>query len=366
MTAARIVGLKTPHIEAPFYEDNPDDRIDAGVATLMFDEEGSFKIARDAIIKGEPYPVKGFVSYKTNPAGTGANRSKTFAMYDRLDFSLCVDITMSDTAWLSDLVLPSQCALERQDPCSAQQGSSACACVVMRDPVVNQPLFESKPVFWMMKELAGRLDLGEFFDLTVDEYRREQLEELPGALEALQKDGVYYNPSKLYGVYEGRIFKTKTHKIELFNERYDQMGVDPMPVYEPPEAIGAGHFRLVVGRTATITQSSSQNNSLLQEFDPDNDLWIHPEPARTLGIGDGDMVVVRRDKAHQHLRARVTKRTRPDTVYMHTGFGVLSRGLSRLQGKGASIAEVLNDDFDRLSGNMAMHETIVTVEREVA
>ena len=77
LTAARKVGLKSPHIEAPFYENNPEDRIDAGVAKLMFDEEGSFKIARDAVIAQKPYPVKGFVTYKTNPAQTAANREKT-------------------------------------------------------------------------------------------------------------------------------------------------------------------------------------------------------------------------------------------------------------------------------------------------
>ena len=366
LTAARIVGLKSPHIEAPFYEDNPDDRIDHGPAKLMFDEEGSFKIARDAVIKGEPYPVKGFFTYKTNPAQTAANRAKTLEMYKQLDFACSVDITMSDTAYLSDLVLPSQCALERIDPCSAQQGSSACACVVMRDPVVDEALFESKPVFWIMKELANRLDLGEFFDLTVEEYRNEQLEELPGALEALQNDGVYYNPSKLYGVYEGRIFKTKSHKIELYNERYQELGIDPMPVYQPPREVPEDRFRLVVGRTALITQSSSTNNSLLQEFVPDNDLWINPEPAARLGIRHGDRVKVAGESGEQTIRANVTEATRPDTVYMHTGFGVLSPGLKNVYGKGAAIAAVLKDEMDELTGNMAMHESFVTVTKEEA
>ena len=366
LTAARIVGLGSPHIEAPWYDNNPDDRVDAGVAKLMFDEEGSFKVARDAVIKGEPYPVKGFFTYKTNPVQTAANRNKTRKMYDTLDFACSLDITMSDTAYMADLVLPSQCALERMDPCSAQQGSSACACVVMRDPIVSQPLFESKPAFWIMQELANRLELGEFFDLTIEDFRREQLAELPGALEALQKDGVYYNPSKLYGVYEGRIFKTKSQKIELFNERYQELGLDPMPVYKSPSPVPEGKFRLVVGRTALITQSSSQNNKLLCQFVPDNDLWMNPEAAQKLNLKNGDRVLVKSPAGQQSIRLLVTNRTRPDTVYMHTGFGVLSPNLSNIYGKGASIAEVLEDGMDELTGNMAMHETMVTVAREAA
>jgi thiosulfate reductase/polysulfide reductase chain A len=215
-----------------------------------------------------------------------------------------------------------------------------------------------------MKELAGRLGLGEYFDTTVEEYRKAQLKDLPGAMEALKQDGVYYNPSKLYGVYEGRIFKTKSKKIELFNQRYADMGIDPMPVYQSPNTPPEGSFRMVVGRNAMITQTSSQNNSLLVEFVPNNDLWINPAAAEKLGIQNGDRVVVKSPAGKQAIRAQVTHKTRPDTVYMHSGFGVLSPGLSNIHGKGACIVELIEDNMDELTGNMAMHETFVTVQKE--
>ena len=333
----------------------------------MFEEEGSFKIARDAVISGKPYPVKGFVSYKTNPMGTGGQPQKDGQDGRRpMDFWMHMDIAMSDTAWMADLVLPSQCAMERIDPCSAQQGSSACACVVMRDPVVDKSMFASKPVFWMMQELAKRMGLGKHFDFDIETFRTEQLAELPGAMKALKDDGVYYNPSKLYGVYDGRVFKTKTKKIELYNERYKELGVDPLPVYKPPAPIQDGKFRLVVGRNALITQTSSQNNSLLSQFVPTNDLWINPDAAGKLGVADGEAVVVESKVGKQRIRARITDQIRPDTVYMHSGFGVLSKGLSNVYGKGASIAELLEDDMDVISGNMAMHTTMVSVRKGAA
>ena len=55
---------------------------------MMFEEEGSFKHARDAVIEGKPYPVKGFFTYKTNPMATGANRRKTIEMINKLDFMI--------------------------------------------------------------------------------------------------------------------------------------------------------------------------------------------------------------------------------------------------------------------------------------
>jgi len=356
--------IKTGSIshDAPFYEDNPEDRVDAGRAQMMFESEGSFKHTRDAVIEGKPYPIKGWFTYKTNPMQTGANRNKTIEMINKLDFMMSVDIAMSDTAWMADLVLPAPSYLERKDPVSSFVASSACSGVLTRDPVVA-PLFDTRPVFWIVQELAKRLDLAEYFDFSMEDYRKAQLDELPEVAEALKKDGVYNRVSPSHGIHEGKPFKTRSKKIELFNSRYVENGIDPLPVYTPPQPVPHNRFRIVVGRNAYITQSASTNNTLLWELERENSLWIHPVPAKKLGIQNGEPVEVKSAAGKGRLKARVTEDTRPDTVYMNTGFGVISKGLSMIFGKGACIAAVLEDHADKISGNMAMHETFVTVEK---
>ena len=356
--------VKAGHIpmEAPWYDENPEDRVDAGRARMMFDEEGSFKHTRDAVIEGKPYPIKGWMTYKTNPMQTGANRNKTIEMIHKLDFMMTVDIVMSDTAWMADLVLPAPSYLERQDPLSAFLASSTCSGVITRNPVVPA-MFESKPVFWIVKELARRLDLVEHFDFTIEDFRKVQLEKLPEVAKAIEEDGVYNIVGPSYGLHKGKPFKTRSKKIELLNSRYKEHGIDPMPVYTPPAIVPENHFRIVVGRNAYITQSASTNNALLWELQPENALWIHPRPAKKLGIRDRDMVEVKSSVGKDRLKARVTRDTRPDTVYMDTGFGVISEGLTNIFGKGACIAEVLEDHADVISGNMAMHETFVSVKK---
>jgi thiosulfate reductase/polysulfide reductase chain A len=101
----------------------------------------------------------------------------------------------------------------------------------------------------------------------------------------------------------------------------------------------------------------------LWQLEPENSLWIHPTPARRLGIRHGDLVEVKSTAGRGRLKARLTKETRPDTVYMDTGFGVISKGLTKIFGKGACIADVLEDYADEISGNMAMHETLVSVTK---
>ncbi len=119
----------------------------------------------------------------------------------------------------------------------------------------------------------------------------------------------------------------------------------------------------MVGRNAYITQGSTTNNILLHELVPENELWIHPKPAGRLGIQQGDPVEVTSAVGKGKLKSRITEEIRPDTVYMDSGFGVLSKELSNIYGKGACIVDILEDRNDTISGNMAMHETMVTVRK---
>jgi thiosulfate reductase/polysulfide reductase chain A len=361
LLAARQVGLKggIPYM-APWYDDNPFDRADAGHAPMMFEEEGSFTLMRDAVLSGKPYPVKGWFIYKTNPMGTAPDREKTRAMFDKMEFVITTDILMSDTAWMSDLVLPSRSYLERTDPASGLQGSVACACVVQRDPVV-EPMFESRAMFDICKDLADRLELGKYFDFTMEEFRDAQLADLPDAPGALERDGVYYNPSKVYGIYEGKIYKTLSKKIELFNQRYEDMGIDPMPVYEPPVEPPKNKFRMVVGRSAVYTHTSTQNNPLLHEVIPSNTLWMHPDSARRAGVKNGSRVRVESPVGSGELEVEVTEGIRRDTVYTLSGFGALSEGLSLVHENGLSMSAILTSEHDRVCGNAALHETFVSV-----
>lgn len=365
LLAARQVGLHGVPYDAPWYDENHYDRIDAEKVPMMFEHEGSFLVTRDAVLADDPYEIRGWLVYKTNPMGTAPNRKKTIEMMNKMDFVTVVDIAMSDTAWYADLVLPSQSYLERFDPCSGLQGSSACACVVKRDPVI-EPLYESRSCFDIMKGLANRMELGEYFDFTIQEYREKQLAGLPKAEEILDRDGVYYNPSKVYGIYDGKVYKTLSKKVELYNQRYEQMGIDPLPRYTEPAKVPKNQFRLIIGRDALTTQSSTANNSLLNQFNPTNTLWINTAKAAELGIADGDLVQVASAVGTQELKAEVTERIRGDAVYMLTGYNTLSTMQHLAHGNGASINDLLEDDYDEVTGNASMHTTFVSVTRKVA
>ena len=120
---------------------------------------------------------------------------------------------------------------------------------------------------------------------------------------------------------------------------------------------------MVLGRKATFTHANHTNNPWLNEFQPENDLWLHPEPAANLGVETGDWLEVASSVGAVRIRARVTEEIRPDCVFMLHGYGKRSAWQKLAFGVGASDAAVLETAWDEVSGNAAFHETFVQVRK---
>ncbi|BCR03718.1 nitrate reductase [Desulfuromonas versatilis] len=345
---------------APWYDDVPP-RLDKDCVTYLSEKDGSWKHFRDRVLEGQPYPVKGMMVYKQNPLQSVPNRAKTLKMLEQMDFICTIDIAMSDTAWYSDVVLPEATYLERMDPVESLSG--ILPVLSLRHQVV-EPLFEARPNLWIMQQIAKRLgeEVYESFDYTIEEYVEHQLQHLPEAQTMLETRGVYFESERpTYGSSRGKRLKTKSGKIEIYSEKYAENGHDPLPVYASPAAVPAGKYRLIVGRHAYFTHGTTQNNPFLHDLMPENTLWLNAGEAARLGLRDGRMVRVKSAVGEQTLRLEATEKIRPDCVYMAHGFGVLSKGLSRIHGKGGCDAELLEDNACPISGNVAMHQTFVEI-----
>ncbi|AEI15162.1 Nitrate reductase [Flexistipes sinusarabici DSM 4947] len=350
----------------------------------LSEKDGSWIVFRDSILKSDPYPVKGMFVFKQNPVEAVPNREKTLEMMQQMEFICTIDIQMSDTAWYSDLVLPESTYLERWDPCHSLSG--IWPIVVARQPVI-EPIFDTKS----MKEITAGIvnemlkipslwddcwesDVKTFKETVVEpilnqpteKFIEHQLSKYPGAYEMMLKEGVFYLDDKAkYGKIKKKDFryKTKTGKIEIYNVRYENDGLNPLPVYASPPQPKPNEFRMILGRHAWNTHSGTQNNEYLHEIEPENAVWINDKRALELGIMDGDYVYVKSPVGEQKIKAKVTRKIRPDCIFYTHGFGRLSKGLSLVYKTGASQAAILEDYVDSISGNAAMHETFVEIRK---
>ncbi len=344
-----------PDAEAPRIDGMPE------AFPLNNTKDGVYGAGRNNVLKGDPYPVKGWMIYKQNPIHGMPDRAKTQRMIDQMEFIAVVDILPTDMAWQADVILPEATYLEREDPVHTEKTTRPH--LSYRQQAI-EPLFETKPNIWIMGELGKRLGLGEYFDYDIKKYIKNQTRRLPAeAKTALKEHGVWVKPGyPRYGKHraKGR-FRTPTGKIELYSTRFEKYGKDPLPVYRELLQPPAGTYRLLMGRNAYFTHAALQNNRWLLALYPDNSLWIHPEEAVRLGVRDGQNVRVTSPIGEGVLAARVTEAIRKDCVYMEHGFGHTSPGLEAAVGRGVSDQVLIEDKSENLSGGVCYHETFVNV-----
>ncbi len=330
---------------------------------LAAEGDGAYIDLRQAVLEDHPYPVRGWMIYKQNPMHTLPDRRLTAAMFRKMEFVAAIDIIPSDSAWMADVILPESTYLERNDP--LEEFNAPYPFIAVRQQVVP-PLFNTKPNLEIMQGLGSRLGLAQFFDYDINAYRTAQLGPLGLSLADLQEKGVWTNRTgRHYGATrtaEYR-FRTPSGKIELANERLRRKDLDPIPRFVPPAAAPAGTLRLLPGKQAYFTHAANQNNAWLHELCPEGRLWINRASAAARGIADGDLVNVRSPIAVVRVKAWVTDRIRPDCVHLPHGFGQSSPGLKRIAGSGASDQDLIEPRTDRISGNAALHETFVSVEK---
>ena len=140
-----------------------------------------------------------------------------------------------------------------------------------------------------------------------------------------------------------------------------------MPVYEAPDEVPKGYFRLLYGRSPLHSFARTQNNEILNGYQPENDLWINDKIAAELGLIDGEYVNLENQDGmlSNNIKLNVTPGIRPDAVFMVHGFDHKSPLLKRAYGKGASDTYLLSRyKVDPISGGTGMRVNFVRIIKD--
>jgi len=324
---------------------------------------------REATLTGKPYPIKSWLVYSTNLPVVLPDPRKTYEAIKKLDFMVAIDILPAEICGWADVVLPECTFLERHDDLIAPWYREPY--IAMRQPVVP-PLGDSKPGWWMAKELAKRLGLESYFPwrtpselhrkrLVASGYSSQQEQDLINSGVILtEADPQYLSPGEQYEYY------TPSGKVELWSQQLADAGFDPVPVYRRPEQPSPGEFRLLTGRAPVHTFSRTTNNRVLLEQFPENEIWVNRIVAEDLGLQSGDYVMIRNqnDATTGPIRVKSTERIRVDCVYMVHGFGHKSKGLKGSVRKGGDDAALTTRyKVDPLMGGTGMNVNFVTLEK---
>jgi len=177
-----VFGKKIPlgdhEVNTPMYA-NAEDRIEKDAAAII-GGAGSWIGWRNKIIEGRSsYPIRAMFTYKQNPMLSVPNVAKTKKMFEQMDLVVTIDTMPSDTVMMSDVVLPECSYLEREDPVRSFGGVEPS--IALRQKVI-EPLYESKPVFEIMRGMAKKLSL-PLWEITkkYDEDVQDEIKEMKPA-----------------------------------------------------------------------------------------------------------------------------------------------------------------------------------------
>ncbi len=322
----------------------------------------------EPMISGDPYRIEGLICYGMNLLKSVPDPERTKEALRNLELFVAIDVLpMEHIAW-ADIVLPEATVLERYEDLYTM--STDTPYIHLREPAVEPP-YDTKPGWWIAKELGARIGLDGYFRWEdIEEYLETRLRSVGSSLEDIRANGgvlIQEGRKYLEDYEDSSPFATSSGKIELWSQTLANGGLDPLPEYEPVDEPPDGYYRLLYGRQPTHTFAKTQNTPVLHDVTPENELWLNAAEAASLGIADGDRVMLENQDGATSgpVKVKVTERIRRDAVFMAHGWGHDSDGLTRANGVGASDTKLQSTyALDPISGGAGMRVNFVRIASE--
>ena len=200
--------------------------------------EGQSMALHDALLTGEPYPIKGLIVSASNILLTWPNSTKLKHALGKLDFMVVMDQFMTETAEMADIVLPAATFLEGDELSVVYWVSYGEQYFSLRNKVVEVDECWPDWKFWF--ELAGKMGYGEYFPWNDMAEMIDYLLEPAGiSFKGLtEKPNVVSYGVREYKKYEkGDFFMTSSKKAELYSRPSRIWDMIPCPfIWNPLRA----------------------------------------------------------------------------------------------------------------------------------
>jgi anaerobic selenocysteine-containing dehydrogenase len=293
--------------------------------------------------------VRAMLLFGTDMLSSFADAERLEAGFSRTDLIVCHDLFMNGTARrFADVVLPGTAWLE-QLGCKMTNTH-----LYLMEQALEAP-GETRSLTWILRTLADRLSLTEFFPWTAEEAMIDAILAHPSTGYAtvadLRAEGGIRAMNMSHVAYPDHRYDTPSTKVEFFSDRARALGLPSLPVYE-----NLPHFpyplTLCQGRTLTHFHGFYDHGRALPSLarlDPSPRLWISPLDAAARGLQDGGLIRIYNERGEFQAYAQVTERIPSGTVWMRDGW----EGLNRLTSGAPAIPDEAVDIFHFSAGQAA-------------
>lgn len=309
----------------------------------------------ETLLSGKPYPLKALIVIGGNPILTGPNASHQKEAFKKLDFMVVMDLFMTETAKLADIVLPGATCYESDN------------LKILNDiymvPGVIKPVGQAWPTWKLWFELAKKMGYGDSFPWTnLDEAIDEHLAPIGiTSADLLKKpEGIKLIHKRSYRKYEINGFGTQTGKIEFSSPVIKNAGYNALPVFINPHETETyrelkqqyPYIMMSGGRIKHFYHSQHRNIPALLKKSPCPVVEISPKDAIRKGIKDGEPVRIFSPRGSVTAKAMFVNG-------LGRGLLAMTHGWSN-----SNINELTDDGFlDPISGFPAYRGFLCNIEK---
>ena len=240
----------------------------------------------DAVATDKPYPLRALITTGRNQMLGDQNTSTVAKRLKKINFSVTLDLFMTPTAELSDIVLPAASWLERD----GFRGHPGYPYLIPIQHKAIAPLYErlDDNIFYI--ELAKKMGLALPWG-SIEDYHDFRLKDRGITFKELEGVNFVTMPKEYDRHTKGRFqFNTPSKKVELYSTFLEKYGFDPLPNYvAPPETTREFPLILMGGKKKLeYVHSAGRQIEMLRNREPEATIEISPKTAQQTGISAGD------------------------------------------------------------------------------
>ncbi len=313
----------------------------------------------EAVIDGDPYPVKGLFVHSTNPVMSDPNRDRVQEMFKHLELAVACELFMSETALECDIVLPETSFYEQAE---IRQGMWLGPEVIICQPAVER-VGECKPPYEIVQGIASKMGWEKHFPYEKwEDWGEVMMKDVPMSLDELKSKGFWAGEVKYGRVPEG--LPTPSGKIEIHSSEYEKNGHNPYPEYTERSVLPDDDYPLQVTHSKLSMHCNivTQNNPYLMEICGENWVEINTIDAQKYGIRDGGPVIIESPKDNITMTAKVTEGLVPGCISIRHGHGFGHWAMGAVaKGKGAHSNNLMETHTNPVTGANCYNECKVRI-----